>query len=578
MKKWNEFMRKKWYIVLVELLLFVQAAVFLFFRENSFIAVHDNLDLFVAHLEVMKQNHAFFSHQVTLPMVGGVSRDAFGSEFSLYNLLYLIFPAFYAYITGYALKIVIGFLSFLLLARDVYQEKYNRYRPILWVIALAFGLIPVFPAYGIAFTSVPLLIYLLRNIYRNPKWWMYVAVFCYPFISYFSYFGFFLLAYMGCAWLILWIRDKKFPKGIFISLILLTAGYVVFEYRLFHEMLFVDTVTIRTTMVNASASFIEILGTIGSVFTNTIFHAQDSHLYVVLPVCIVGLLWINVMYIKKRQWKKMVTDAANLTFLLILFNCIVYGLYDSQAFRTIFETILPPLKGFQFNRTIFFNPFLWYALLFLVLKRLYDTGRKKLCLLANVIAVFALLIVMLEPQVYNDFYSTCYNQAYRLLKQKEPSTLNFKEFYSEELFEEIKDDIHYDGEWAVAYGMHPAVLQYNGISTLDGYLGLYSQEYKEKFRAVIAPALNTAPEFQTYFDEWGARAYLYSGAGENTFAPLRELELEDRTLSIDPEALRELNGTYIFSRIEISNAEELDIKLKGTYSNEVYTIYVYQAN
>ena len=37
---------------------------------------------------------------------------------------------------------------------------------------------------------------------------------------------------------------------------------------------------------------------------------------------------------------------------------------------TLFETLIPPLTGFQFNRTLYFNTFLWYALLFLVLKRL----------------------------------------------------------------------------------------------------------------------------------------------------------------------------------------------------------------
>ena len=143
------------------------------------IAVHDNLDLFVAHFKIMKLNHAFFSHSAILPMVGGVTRDAFGSEFSLYNILYFLLPSFAAYMIGYALKIAIGFSSVLILAKDIYKEKYQEYRPILTIIALSFGLIPVFPTYGIAFTSVPLLIYLLRRIYSKPSLPLYIAVFCY---------------------------------------------------------------------------------------------------------------------------------------------------------------------------------------------------------------------------------------------------------------------------------------------------------------------------------------------------------------------------------------------------------------
>ena len=90
--------------------------------------------------------------------------------------------------------------------------------------------------------------------------------------------------------------------------------------------------------------------------------------------------------------------------------------------------------------------------------------------------------------------------------------LNYREFYSKELFSDVKKEIGYkEGEWSVAYGMHPAILEYNGISTLDGYLGFYPQSYKEEFRKVIAPALSQNPDSAAYFDDWGARCYLYSG-------------------------------------------------------------------
>ena len=84
------FIVKNWYWLFVGGLLFLQAAVFLFFRKKSYIAVHDNLDLFVAHLQILKNTDTFFAHNVSLPILGGVSRDTFGSEFSLYNILYFL--------------------------------------------------------------------------------------------------------------------------------------------------------------------------------------------------------------------------------------------------------------------------------------------------------------------------------------------------------------------------------------------------------------------------------------------------------------------------------------------------------
>ena len=579
MERLKVFIVKNWYILFVAMLLCMQAGVFLIFREGSYIQVHDNLDLFASQLQIMKNTDTFFAHDVLLPMLGGISRNNFGSEFSLYNILFYLLPNFWAYMAGYALKIAIGIFSFCLLAKDVYGEKYETYRPLVLVVATAYGLIPVFPAYGIAFTSVPLIVYLLRRIYIQPNKWLYLGVFLYPLLSYFSYFGIFLLAYVVLAVVILWIRDKRFPKGIMVSLFLLAAGYIVFEHRLFKEMLFSDVVTIRGSMVSADLSFAENLKSVWAVFTSTNFHEQDSHMYLVLPVCLIGLVLINFGYIRRKEFRKILTDSCNLVLGLIVFNCIIYGLYDWKVFRELVEAIVPQLTGFQFNRFTFFNPFLWYALLFLIVKRMYDSRKKVLIWVSNVIVMAAVLIVMFKPQMYNDFYNTCYYNAYSILKQTQVNDLNYEEYYSQDLFSYIKEEIGYDGEWSAAYGLNPAILQYNGIATVDGYLGMYSQEYKEAFRKVIAPALETAPGNRVYFDNWGARAYLFSGADESTYAPYRDLGLSDYSLQIDTDAYKAIGGQYIFSRIEISNREELGLTLKGVYSHDSspYTIYLYEA-
>lgn len=579
MERLKVFIVKNWYILFVAMLLCMQAGVFLIFREGSYIQVHDNLDLFASQLQIMKNTDTFFAHDVLLPMLGGISRNNFGSEFSLYNILFYLLPNFWAYMAGYALKITIGIFSFCLLAKDVYGDTYEVYRPLVLVIATAYGLIPVFPAYGIAFTSVPLIVYLLRRIYLKPNAWLYLGVFLYPLLSYFSYFGIFLLAYVVFAVVILWIRDKRFPKGITVSLFLLAAGYIVFEHRLFKEMLFSDVVTIRGSMVSADLSFAENLKSVWAVFTSTNFHEQDSHMYLVLPVCLIGLVLINFGYIRRKEFRKILTDSCNLVLGLIVFNCIIYGLYDWKVFRELVEAIVPQLTGFQFNRFTFFNPFLWYALLFLIVKRMYDSRKKVLIWESNVIVMAAVLIVMFKPQMYNDFYNTCYYNAYSILKQTQVNDLNYEEYYSQDLFSYIKEEIGYDGEWSAAYGLNPAILQYNGIATVDGYLGMYSQEYKEAFRKVIAPALETAPGNRVYFDNWGARAYLFSGADESTYAPYRDLGLSDYSLQIDTDAYKAIGGQYIFSRIEISNREELGLTLKGVYSHDSspYTIYLYEA-
>ena len=655
MKKLLHSLIEKWYWFLFGAAVLGEAAVFLFFGENSYIAVHDNLDLFMGHFMAMKHSGTFFAHNATVPILGGITRDYLSSEFSLYNILYYLLPPFAAYMCGYFLKILIAEFSVYVLAKDIYdtggvrrishtggtgteksadgeaavEEGWNRYRPIAVVCGLIYGLLPLFPAYGIAFASIPLVIYLLRRIYRGEapwgrsgkvaedgvrksassvasgkgqRGWMLscLLLFFYPLLSYFSYFGIFILGYLVLAIVILWVRDavrgkkaemasgeaglneeKKgglfrfFSWRLLAALAVLSAGYIVFEYRLFGEMLLSSVETMRGTMAEDNFTAGQIVKTIWEVFSQAIFHAQPSHTRFLLPLCLLFFAYRIICFIRQGQPKRILTDSFCLVLYFIVGNCLVYGFYYWGGLRELFETLIPPLEGFQFNRTVFFNPFLWYAALFLLVKYLYDRRKKWL---GNLLLVISLAVVVITPAVYNDFYYTCYYHAYRIVKGVEVENLNYREFFSEDLFDEIKEDIGYDGEYSIAYGMHPAVLSYNGISTLDGYLGFYPQAYKEAFGAMIAPATERVEEWDTYFWDWGARAYIFSGSGENTWNPVRTMQVSDDTLYIDADVFRELGGKYLFSRIEIGNGPELGFTLVGTYSGEgsPYTIYVYE--
>ncbi len=571
----------KWYIIIPIGFIIAVALVFGVFGESSIIAVHDNLDLFVAQFQMMKNTDTFFAHGVDVPFLGGISRDNLPSEFSLYTLLYIFLPSYAAYVVGYLLKIVIAIGSAQLLAKDFCAEKYELYKPLVWMTGFAYGILNVFPAFGIPFASIPLVVYLVRKIYREPSVKWYVMLFFYPLLSYFSYFGLFILAYMAVAFLWLWIKDKKFPGRMLLAVIVLSAGYIACEYRLFYVMLFSDAETIRSTMVVGSYTAGQIWQTMVEGFTKGMFHAESVHTYLVMPVCLIYFVWLNAGYLKHKNRKGIFRDSYNLLMLVLLFNSFVYGIYYWKALRDLVEMLLPPLTGWQFNRTIFFSPFVWYAAFFMVLARLYE-GKGKAGkwsrYVANVLVTVAVLIIVFTGTRYNDFYHTSVAKAYELLKDKQSDTLSYGEFYSTELFEKAKEDIGYQGEWAAAYGFHPAILEYNDIATLDGYLGFYEQSYKEAFRKVIAPALERMPETASYFDTWGARAYLYSGTDLSIVGAVRNYQVTDYNIYMDAEAFKALGGTYIFSRIELENAAEAGFVKLGGYEDETspYVLYVYK--
>jgi len=111
--------RKYWHFVLAGLIFVLEAAILLLCRENIYVGICDNLDLFITQLKMLRDGGAFFAQGQEMPILGGIDRDYFPSEFSLYNLLYLFLPDIYAYIAGYLLKLAAAFASCILLAKYV---------------------------------------------------------------------------------------------------------------------------------------------------------------------------------------------------------------------------------------------------------------------------------------------------------------------------------------------------------------------------------------------------------------------------------------------------------------------------
>lgn len=571
----RKFLYRNWVLILIGLVFLAEAIVMFACGEHIYASIHDNLDLHVLDLHLLSENNLFFADEGMLPKLDGISRNYFFSQWSAYSWLYMLLPTEYAYITGYLLKTVMGVWFFLLLAKYVLQDNYEKYRNLLWICAFAFGSLPLYSVFAWYFVSIPLVVYLLLRIYRTScvKW--YLALFFYPLLSYFSFFGVFILGYLllvtiGCS-----VKNRKVCYSLLGAIAVLSAGYIVMEYRLFGVMLFDDTTTIRDTMIMNDWSILQVLQQTWITFREGIFHAESCQKWLVMPLCMLVFVLVNVTYIRKKEYANIKKEPLNLVLGFILFNCAVYGLYGFEPVRGWIEELVPVIKGLQLNRTVYFNTFLWYVALGIVLMKLVDKGKERI---AIIIGFAAVGIVFVTPGRYNDFYNTCFNHVYELVKGTESNNLDFSEYYSTELMEEIKEDIGYAGEKCVAFGLNPAVLEYSNIWTLDGCISYYTQEYKEEFRKLIAPALEENESSRAYFDDWGARAYIYSASDEDIYSMNYHYDIADKNLYMDVEQFEKMGGTYIFSRVELSNAGELGLTLKGIYEHEKspYKVYLYQ--
>ncbi|MDE6920959.1 MAG: hypothetical protein K2P89_13820, partial [Lachnospiraceae bacterium] len=72
-------------------------------------------------------------------------------------------------------------------------------------------------------------------------------------------------------------------------------------------------------------------------------------------------------------------------------------------------------------------------------------------------------------------------------------------------------------------------------------------------------------------------AYLFSASGQNTYDFGASEGMQPQDILIDAPALRGLGCDYVFSRTEITNAAEMQLRLINVYNDDKmpYSVYLY---
>lgn len=350
---------------------------------------------------------------------------------------------------------------------------------------------------------------------------------------------------------------------------MISIGTVAFEWRFFFIIIFQKIETIRNSFVFNTVPLKDVIKIVLNVFIYGEYTAGSIHTKVFLPICGIYFLYINFKYIIERQLLKIFQDYYNWIIFFIGFNSVVYGINKWQPFRDFVARFIPILYGFSFERTVWFNGFLWCLAVVLIVSRISNKS------VITIVILCSFFPFILSGEVYNPIHSNLKLIEQDIFETTDNEFESWKEFYAEDLFEKIKLEIDYRKEWSVAFGFHPAVLNYNGISTLDGYHSFYPLDYKKDFRKLIKPEFDFDEYYRNYYDNWGGRAYVFSKDCDSNF-PKDYLE-KPTELHIDMKKFKEFGGKYIFSRVEISNLDTLGIQEMGVFKdkNTFFSVYVY---
>jgi len=562
---------------LIFLGIFFYFLIYIINGENSIIKIEDNLDSEILYRLLPKESGTLFSisNDAVVPQImNGLKRNSLNaSAFNFITLLFALFPPFWAYLINFIIAKSIAFTGmYLILSKYLFKEINDYPKLLASILAAGFTLLYAYTIYGIAVLGLPLLIYCIFNILNGKR-----GFFNYFFIGIFPFYSSLVLggyAIVGAIFMvsIYYFFKKKNKPGKILLVISVSMGllYLIAEINLLNQFFFdKDFVSHRTAWDPAfdqagwSYAGLSISDALTRAYKFFLYGYFDAPLNAKIIVAFFVILIIIFP-------KKLIQERNTITLMIVLIILSsIYGFYylNSQLVIGLKENVFL-FKIFRFDRVIFFETLAWYFLAAYLIKFAISLKNKW---------VYLITLIFL---VSNPYFSIRGNKELKanlssLIHYGKINMPSYKEFYAEELFDEIKTDIDepLDLFRTISIGLYPAIAQYNGFYTLDSYQNNYPLDYKLAFRKIIKNELEKSDWNKWLFDSWGSQCYVFAAElGRNVY--ITE-DVEINNLDLNTDAFYNLGGRYILSAAKINNYSENNLQFLKVYSKEEIPIKVY---
>ncbi|PQJ83344.1 DUF6044 family protein [Aliivibrio sifiae] len=529
--------------------------------ENAIITVHDNLDSNHVYYKTLMESGLLYSGG-DLDSFLELDRNTFPSELNLATQLYNIFPPLTAYYSILILKVLIAVTGmYLCLTSDLIKLD----KTVAFGVGCAFAVLPGHPASYLAQSSVPLIFYMVYFGFKVNNLKMYIAslfvLFSLSFLSSLFLYGVFVLITLSFLFLFLFLLKYEKSSRIAISIIILSLGFIISEYRIFELQLFGGYVSLREEILRAPQLF---LNTFINIITKGQYHSEIFAINVYYVASIIIIFYVLNYFLFKRK----LSEGRGKLILLLLSLYVIFAVIASFSHTAFFYSMAENYKLISLLNWSRFT-FIMSFFLYIMLGVLLCDFNKFLSLL------FVILLIsfnMMKPAVYNDFKKNFDNMT----GESNQKYVTYKEFYGEEVFSNLKNKINYNHENSLAVGFYPSVLKYNKISTLDGYFSYAPLSRKHLFRTLISPQLESNIIQKSSFDNWGARMYAFEDS--NNFKKTNKYgDCEPIELKLDMNVFKSIGGEYIFSICKLKNMKELGLtKVSEAFWRPYSMLYLYK--
>lgn len=538
-------------IVLVYLLPYVLLG------TKSHITIHDNLDSHQALFSILKESGQMRAgpFAIVKPIMGGIPRYCFRSEFNLLSLIYILFSPFVAYVVNAFVSRGLAFVGMALLLNR-YRNHASGEDIAVYGTAVCFSVLPFWAPGGSSVSILPFALWAFLKVRDNSRDWFAITVcLLVPFLSLFFLVGLFFLVFCAGVEVLRSIQSRKLRILPWLILIIQLGTWCLIEYRMFYVMMFSHLgVLHRSEMaIQESTSLALSIKRAFQLMLSSQYHAQTLH----NPICIVTVIASSALIVKMSRIELR-------RYRLIAFSIIAICFFAAfWMWNPVFHvrSALSLLNSFNVTRFTMLLPLLWYLLFglsLLIINRYVRHGA-------------VIITVLLLTQIF--LFEFTRHEEIVNRRRGHPS---YAEFFSSDLFERMKDIVG-KNEKVACVGFHPSIALINGLSTVDGYISAYPLSYKHKFLEMMKPELQRSPWLKAYFNKWGSRCYLFSSEINGNVIEFKSYNHTIDSLNVDCTKLVELGCKFLLSTTPIatlcnSNCVPQNIL---TSNSSAFTIYVY---
>ncbi|WGW00528.1 DUF6044 family protein [Vibrio sp. YMD68] len=499
---------------------------------DSYLIGHDFLDS--AFLDLIHvANYSLNPNETGLieQVMNGMPRYFLPSGANVTVWLLMVFEPYTAITIAELIVRLVGLIGMLLLL-DEYVIKGR-----MWIslgVAICFALLPYYSVFGVSVSGQPILAWSFLNLVNKRKTILSLLLIAsFPFYSSLALVGVFFISVLMLFIFGYALLHKRLPYFFILGLVLLSLSYIYVNYQLISYTLSENSIPSHRESFDLwylSKPFSGSLELAFSMFTEGQYHAASKH----LPILVFSVVALCLNARRQSPYKKSIGLLLGICALISL----IYGLWYWNGIIFLKESF-SILSSFNFSRFHFLTPMIWFAI-FAMSLALLPKGR---------LFVFVITVCLGGQLAYqfwggkNEIKINAKLAIYELLG-RDVLHSSFNYTFEEDLYETVQEKIGrpQSDYRVVSIGFDPAVSQFNGFYTLDGYFVIYPLDYKNDFRRIISDELEVTPNLKEYYDKWGSRFYIFTRPPQN--GKLYNLDLNFHEL-------KKMGGEYIFSAYEI---------------------------